>query len=156
MARKTVNINKVIKLVNDGVTQAEIARQLGFTPAAICKKIKEVKGQNTQAIVTRKINKVTNSQINAIEQLTEINKHTHDLLNQVENDPLISIKIIGEIRQQLKLQIEIFETLFNLQAANDFMSAVMETLEEVDPDVRDRVVQKLNQKSALRSVLTFR
>lgn len=146
----------MLKLVNEGKSQAEIARKLGVSRAAICKKLKEVRGQNTRVIVAKKLNQATNTQINAIEQLNDINQHTHELLNLVENDPLTSIKIIGEIRQQLKLQIEIFETIFNLQAANDFMSSVMEALEEVDPDVRDRVVQKLNSKSALRSALTIR
>ena len=156
MSRNIININKMLKLVNDGLSQAEIARQLEVTPAAVCKKMKEIRGKNTQVVVAKKLHKATDTQINAIEQLHQINEHTHDLLNQVENDPLTSIKIIGEIRQQLKLQIEIFETIYNLQAANDFMSAVMETLAEIDPDVRDRVVQKLNSKSALRSALTIR
>jgi predicted transcriptional regulator len=156
MPRKIININKMLKLVNAGMSQAEIARQLDVTPAAVCKKLKEVKGQNTRVIVAKKLNRATNAQIDAIDQLNKINQHTHELLNQVEDDPLTSIKIIGEIRQQLKLQIEIFETIFNLQAANDFMSSVMEALEEVEPDVRDRVIQKLNSKSAIRSALTLR
>lgn len=153
MAKKVIDINKMLKLVNKGISQAEIARQLGVTPAAICKKLKEVKGQNTRVIVTKKLNKATDTQINAIEQLNQINAHTHELLTQVENDPLTSVKIIAEIRAQLRLQIDIFETIFNLQAANDFMNSVLETLAEVDPDVRDRVVSKLNQKSALRSAI---
>ena len=67
----------------------------------------------------------------------------------------LALKAMAEIRGQLKLQLEIFQTLYSLEAAEEFQYAVLETIGEVSPDVRNRIIQKLNQKSTVRSALKY-
>jgi predicted transcriptional regulator len=67
----------------------------------------------------------------------------------------LALKAMAEIRGQLKLQLEIFQTLYSLQAAEEFQSTVLETIGEVSPDVRRTIINKLNQKHALRSAIKF-
>ena len=67
----------------------------------------------------------------------------------------LALKAMAEIRGQLKLQLEIFETLYSLQAAEEFQNAVMEAIGEASPDVRTRIIQKLNQRSTVRGALKF-
>ena len=108
----------MLRMVNKGIAQVEVARFFDVSRAAVCKRLKELTRKSTAVTVSKKIEKVTDTQIDAIQQLTLINKRTHDLLDEAEGDTGTALKVIAEIRQQLRLQVDIFETLFNLQAAN--------------------------------------
>ncbi len=67
----------------------------------------------------------------------------------------LSVKVMGEIRRQSELQFKIFESLYSMQAVDEFQAAVLETIAEVDDDARRQIIRKLNEKSALRSALRF-
>jgi len=67
----------------------------------------------------------------------------------------LALKACAEIRGQLKLQLEIFQTLFSLQAAEEFQDVVLETIAEVDPGVRSEIIRRLNAKRAIRSAVKF-
>ena len=65
----------------------------------------------------------------------------------------LALKACAEIRNQLKLQLEIFQTLYSLQAAEEFQNIVLETIAEVDPNVRNEIIRRINSKRAVRSAL---
>jgi predicted transcriptional regulator len=65
----------------------------------------------------------------------------------------LALKAMAEIRGQLKLQLEIFQALFSLQAAEEFQNVVLETISEVDPKVRNEILRRLNDKRAVRSAV---
>ena len=65
----------------------------------------------------------------------------------------LALKAMAEIRGQLKLQLEIFQALFSLQAAEEFQNVVLETIAEVDPKVRNEILRRLNDKRAIRSAV---
>jgi predicted transcriptional regulator len=65
----------------------------------------------------------------------------------------LALRAMAEIRGQLKLQLEIFEALFSLQAAEEFQNVVLETISEVDPKVRNEIIRRLNYKRAVRSAV---
>jgi len=67
----------------------------------------------------------------------------------------LALKAMAEIRGQLKLQLEIFQCLYDLKAVQEFQDEVLSTIAEVNKDVRDQIISKLNQKRALRSVIRF-
>lgn len=67
----------------------------------------------------------------------------------------LALKAMAEIRCQLKLQLEIFQTLFDLTAVQEFQNAVLESIKEVDPKVRDAIIDKLNSKRAIRQAVKF-
>lgn len=67
----------------------------------------------------------------------------------------LALKAMGEIRHQLKLQLEIFQTLYDLEAVAEFQQEVLDTIAEVDPSVRIKIVNRLAQKRALRSAIKF-
>jgi len=67
----------------------------------------------------------------------------------------LALKAMAEIRGQLKLQLEIFQCLYDLKAIQEFQTEVLTAIGEVDPDVRKRIVHNLNQKRALRSAVKF-
>lgn len=65
----------------------------------------------------------------------------------------LALKAMSEIRGQLKLQLEIFQALFDLQAAQEFQTTVLATIGEAAPDVRDEIIRRLNRERAVRSAV---
>jgi len=65
----------------------------------------------------------------------------------------LALKAMAEIRGQLKLQLEIFQALFSLKAAQEFQDTVLEIIGEVDPNVRSEIIRRLNAKRSVRSAV---
>jgi hypothetical protein len=65
----------------------------------------------------------------------------------------IALKAMSEIRGQLKLQLEIFQCLYDMKAVQEFQEEVLIAIEEVSPDVRMQIVSKLNQSRVIRGSL---
>jgi len=67
----------------------------------------------------------------------------------------LALKAMAEIRGQLKLQLEIFQTLYDMKAVEEFQTEVLTAIGEASPDVRNTIISKLNQKRAIRSTIKF-
>jgi hypothetical protein len=58
---------------------------------------------------------------------------------------------MAEIRGQLKLQLEIFQCLYDLKAIQVFQEEVLSAIGDAAPDVRDKIIFNLNEKRAIRA-----
>jgi hypothetical protein len=67
----------------------------------------------------------------------------------------LALKAMAEIRGQLKLQLDIFQALYDLKAAQEFQEEVLSAIGEVSPDVRKQIIHKLNKRRAIRSAVRF-
>ncbi len=67
----------------------------------------------------------------------------------------LALKAMAEIRGQLDLQLKIFQTLYSLQAAEEFQAVVMEAIGEASPDVRREIIHRLNQRRTARQAVNF-
>ena len=67
----------------------------------------------------------------------------------------LALKAMQEIRGQLALQLDIFKTLYDVQAMAEFQKEVLSAIAEVSPDVRDRIIQKLKESRALRQSVSI-
>ena len=65
----------------------------------------------------------------------------------------LALKAMREIREQLKLQLEIFEALYDMRAVQQFQAEVLEAIGSVSPETRDDIIRRLTEKNALRSAL---
>ena len=65
----------------------------------------------------------------------------------------LALKAMGEIRGQLKLQLEIFQALFDMQAVRQFQSEVLEVIASVSTEARNEIIRRLTERNALRSTL---
>ena len=72
---------------------------------------------------------------------------------KIKDPRQLALQAMAEIRNQLKLQLEIFQALFSLQAAEEFQNVVLETISEVDPNVRNEIIRRLNDKRSVRSAV---
>ncbi|MBW1692144.1 MAG: hypothetical protein JRJ70_15635 [Deltaproteobacteria bacterium] len=67
----------------------------------------------------------------------------------------IALRAMAEIRGQLNLQLDIFKTLYDLEAVQEFQKEVLETIGEVDQYVRREIIERLKEKRAVRSITRF-
>jgi uncharacterized radical SAM superfamily protein len=67
----------------------------------------------------------------------------------------LALKCMAEIRGQLNLQLDIFKTLYDIEAIADFQKEVLSAIEEVSPDVRKTIIRRLKERKALRGSLTI-
>lgn len=156
MNDRKINDAKMLKMLNSGKPQVEIAREFDVTPAAVSMRKKELLGRTTRAIVAGKINKVIDHKIDTFGQLEKINQKANELLDQAAGDTQCTIKVMIEIRNQLKLQLELFQTLYSMQAAAEFQETVLDVISKVDPEVRKHIITELNSRYAIRNAVSFR
>ena len=67
----------------------------------------------------------------------------------------LALRAMGEIRAQLNLQLEIFKTLYDVEAIAEFQREVLSSIGEVSPDVRSRIIQRLKERKALRGSISI-
>jgi predicted transcriptional regulator len=156
MRTPTIDDRKLLRLIDkEKKSQTAAAMELGVTRQAVSHRLKELRGRATKMIVAKKTSYLVNRKLDSMEQLCKINQQANELLDAIEDDPAMAVKLMAEIRGQLKLQLEIFQTLFSLQAADEFQQSVLEAIGEVAPDVRSRIIKKLNETSGIRQVIKF-
>jgi len=54
----------------------------------------------------------------------------------------------------LKLQLEIFQALFDTKAVQQFQAEVLEVIGSVSTEARDEIIRQLTEKNALRSAIS--
>jgi uncharacterized protein YerC len=62
----------------------------------------------------------------------------------------LALKAMQEIRGQLNLQLDIFKTLYDMQAVSEFQKEVLTAIGEVDANVRARIIQRLKEGRIIR------
>jgi predicted transcriptional regulator len=151
-----INDRKLLRLIDsESKNQSEAAKELGVSRQAVSKRLQELRGRQTRAIATAKIEKSIDAGFDAMQQLMNINTKALELLDQAEGDPELFLKCIGEVRQQIKLASDIYERMFNIQAIHDFMGVVADTLREVDPHVYKDFKKRINKHRSVRSAIRF-
>jgi hypothetical protein len=62
----------------------------------------------------------------------------------------IALRAMAEIRGQLGLQLQIFQTLYDMEAVQKFQEEVLTAIGEADEETRDKIVLRLKERRALR------
>jgi predicted transcriptional regulator len=174
-------MNQAAAAREPGVTRQAVSKRLGelrgkTTKVVIAKKVGQVVDQRLDAIQQlEKINQHANELLDLCMawqrgddvalQLLESQRKTKTIRigdEEIEisdfkfKDPReLALKAMSEIRGQLKLQIEIFQALYDLRAAAEFQEEVLNAISEVSPDVRKQIIHRLNEKRAIRSAVRF-
>jgi len=82
-------------------------------------------------------------------------EHIRQIVLQVQKDKNTALKACAEIRGQLSLQLDIFKTLYDMQAVAEFQREVLTAIGEESPDVRNRIIQRLKESRALRQSVSI-
>jgi len=154
MGTQKISDKEMLRLIDkQGMCQSEAAKALGVSRQAISQRMQGLIGKTTKVVVAKKVEEIVDRKIDAIEQLQKINEEANRLLDELDQNPELKLKIMAEIRGQLKLQLDLFEALFNLQAAEEFQNTVLKVIGEVDPNVRNEIVRRLNQERSIRAAM---
>jgi len=164
-----------------GVTRQAVSQRLQelrgkTTKAIVVKKVEQCVDQKLDAVAQlQKINEYANElldlcmawgrgddvalQILESQRTTKKIRIGDELIDIDEfkfKDPReLALKSMAEIRGQLKLQLEIFQALYDLKAAQEFQEEVLSAIGEVEPDVRRKIIHRLNKRRAIRSAVRF-
>jgi len=165
-----------------GVTRSAVSMRLARLRVAVSKDVtirsaREIVDREINALdQLQKINRDANEILDLLMRLSRGDEEARQILgakarkersgkgeNAVEpgesieyksRDPReLALKAMQEIRGQLKLQLEIFQALFDMQAVRQFQTEVLEAIESVSPETRDEIIRRLTERNALRSAL---
>ena len=64
----------------------------------------------------------------------------------------LALKAMAEIRGQLNLQLDIFKTLYDMEAVAEFQKEVLTAIGEESLDVRNRIIERLKESRTLRGL----
>lgn len=182
MPKPKIDKVKLNQLLRSGKSQREIAQVFGVTESAISKAKKELNISVIKNVALENAHRVVDKSLNSVDQLQKINGHANELLDLcmkcingdeeaiqvLENkdkapvseykfkDPReIALKAMAEIRGQLKIQLDIFQTLYDMRTVQEFQQEVLETISSVSKEAKDEIIKNLREKRALRSAVRF-
>ena len=75
---------------------------------------------------------------------------------KLKDPKMIALRACAEIRNQIALQVQIFEKLFSLREVEEFQKTVLEILGEVSPEMRNEFIRRLNAKRSVRAALYYK
>ena len=81
MTKSKLSDKKLLGLVDEGLSLADIAREHGISRQAVSKRLIELRGKTTKAVVAKKVNEIVERKIDALEQLHKINSYANELLD---------------------------------------------------------------------------
>jgi predicted transcriptional regulator len=180
MPKPKFSDTKLKQLVNYGLNCTQIAKRLGVTKGAVSQRLKALNLAASKEVALVRAADVVRKELNTVAQLQKINDHANELLDLLmlcvngdeiakqealsklgplgpgSKDPKeLALKCMQEIRSQLKLQLDIFQALYDVQAVAEFQRSVLEEIKSVEPEVKNRILQRLKDARALRSIVEF-
>jgi len=150
-----INDRRLLALIDKGLSQSKAAKQLGVSRQAVNKRFLELRGKTTTVIVAKDAKRAVEQGFDAIDQLTAINQKSLDLLDKAEKDPQFALKCIAELRNQVRLAMDIQQNLYSQQAAQEFMATIVDIMREVDSGVYKKFIERINNEKSIRDALRF-
>ncbi len=153
-------------LAEEGRSQKEAAAYFHVTEPAISKRVKALKLNLARHVGLERAKEVADRGLDVFSQLQRINGAIQEELTWAIQEARrsgadrkglqqIIIDLSGEVRQQLRFQLDLLRSLYDLKGMADFQQEVLNVIGEVAPDVRDAIVRRLQEKRAVRSALDF-
>lgn len=172
MRKPQIDPVKLNKMLSTGKSSKECAEFFSVSSAAISQAKKKLSVNVVKNVAMENAHRVVDKNLNAVDQLQDINKHANKLLDELmslnklkdsskkekmtpKEARELALKTMSEIRGQLKLQLEIFQCLYDMEAVQEFQKEVLTIIGDVAPDVRDRIIHNLGKKRAIRRAAQF-
>lgn len=149
-----INDRELLRLIDkEKRTQSEAAKAMGVSRQAVSKRIQELRGRTTRVVVAKETEKVLRQSFDAVQQLSDINQKTLEMLDAAEADQEFSLKCVAELRNQIRLAMEIQERIYSQKAAQEFMTIIIDVLKDVSIDAYKEFRERINNERAFRSSL---
>lgn len=164
--RDKISLKELNRLLNEDKSTSECALHFNVTPAAILYRKKQLEKHLAKgSAMVRTAQRSIKQKMVTVEQLQNINDKANEILEQAMLDisdpdtkggggPEIALKAMAEIRNQLRLQVDIYQTMYDLRAVEEFQREVLNAIAEVDKDVRIAIIDNLKKRRTLRSIIS--
>jgi len=144
-----------------GHSQADAARHFGVSEPAIHQRLKRMRALTSQVVALERAGQVVDEKLSATARLERVQQVIDGELawavtraRQPGADRRaladVILKLAGEVRQQLGLQLAISRTLVDLQVMREFQETVIEIIQAEAPDTSRRILARLRERRALR------
>ena len=155
------------KLLNQGMGVRAIAKQLRVSPSAVSQRLKALRVAVSAHVAVRDGGRLAEQKYNAQEQLLSIsrliNKELDFIQEKIKKEPEkerakwqeAQLKHTAEIRQQIKLMLEIASTLYRVEEVANFQKIVIEEIGNESPECRERIVKRLVARGSLGRSFDF-
>jgi biotin operon repressor len=161
MAKMKVDPSALQQFLDAGHCQADAARHFGVSEAAIAQRVKKLRVLGTRVVALEKAGQLVDEKLNASSRLERIQGVIDGELSWAVQEARrdgadraalqdVILRLAGEVRQQLGLQLAISRALVDLRVVKEFQDTVTETIREVSPETARRIVERLKERRALR------
>jgi transposase len=144
-----------------GHSQADAARRFRVSEAAIHQRLKRMRRLTSQVVALECANEVIDEKLSATARLERVQRVIDEELAWAVQEARrdggdrsaladVILKLVGEVRQQLGLQLSISRTLVDLRVVKEFHQTVVEAIREESPETARRIVARLKERRALR------
>jgi predicted RNA polymerase sigma factor len=144
-----------------GHTQADAARHFGVSEPAIHQRLKRMKAFTSHVVALEKAGEVVEEKLSATARLERIQQVIDEELawavtqarqEGADRAALVDtiLRLSGEVRHQLGLQLDISRTLVDLRVLKEFHETVVDAIREESPETARRIVARLKERRALR------
>ncbi len=151
-------------LVEKGQTQSEVATHFGVSEAAVSKRVKALNIHLSRHVALERAKEVADHGLNVVHQLQGINNVIQDELQwatEAARKPgadrkglqTVIIDLTGEVRKQLRFQLEVLRSLYDMRGVAEFQKEVLDAIGEAAPEIREAIVRRLVDRRALRATL---
>lgn len=130
-----------------GFSHREIARLFKVSDMAISKRVAAL--NKKAAPMTPQV--VTQAQASVWDTKTALQENYHRCLALLDSDDADKTRVLAEIRNHLKLAMEVMALLYSVQNTKDFMEEVMQILDDVQPGTREIILARLRERRSIQS-----
>jgi transposase-like protein len=161
MVKLKIDPHALQQYLESGHTQADAARHFGVSEPAIHQRLKKLKRLTSQVVALEKAGALVDQKVTATERLEHV-QHVIDqeldwAVTQARREGAdrgaladVILKLAGEVRQQLGLQLAISRALVDLRVEKEFQETVIDIIREEAPDTARRIIARLKERRALR------
>jgi hypothetical protein len=144
-----------------GHSQAEAAKYFCVSQPAIHQRLKRMRHLTSRVVALERANDVVEEKLSATARLERVQRVIDEELGWAVQEARreggdraalvdVVLRLAGEVRAQLSLQLAISRTLVDLRIVRDFQQAVIEAIQEESPATARRIVARLKERRALR------
>ena len=140
----------VTALINASKNDVEIADKLGLPPDHVAK-FRAKKDQQNEALVVKSTKNVFDLKTG----LTSVYAELLAALNEAKasGNTEVTVKVISELRQALKLAGDVLEKVYIEQENALFRQAMLEAIESVAPGIKPKIIEKLEELKRLHGAM---
>jgi hypothetical protein len=161
MSKPKIDPDGLRHFLDAGHTQAEAARHFGVSEPAIHQRLKQMQRLTSHVIALEKAGTLVEEKLTASDRLARVQQIIDGELAWavhkaqepgVERAALVDtiLRLAGEVRQQLGLQLSISRALVDLRVVKEFQETVIDIIRQESPDTARRIVTRLKERRALR------